>query len=213
MLNMKGSVALLGVFAVLFGAAPASLADVTITPRSGGLSSVSVAPGGSFSVELLTTGSGSFDSAVFTVEFSKAGLELVSYSWRGSFNGSGFDGSIPSSASLPVTIGDMTYDTPGAVEKLDIYFDNFAFNSFPVGIAFPLLTLNFNVPSGFAYGAPPEVLLSVVPDTFANGGIPMGAQGGQFTVTPELGTMTLLGLGAVAILRLRRKTAQAQMHL
>jgi len=210
---MKGAMVLLGVFAVLFGAASVGLADLTITPRSGGLSSVAVAPGGDFSVDLLTTGSGSFDSAVFTVEFSKAGLELVSYSWGGSFSTSGFDGSIPSSASLPVTIGDMTYDTPGAVEKLDIYFDNFSMTPFAVGGATPLLTLNFNVPSGFAYGAPPEVLLSVVPDTFANGGIPMGVQGEQFTVTPEPGTMALLGLGTVAILRRRRKTAQAQMQL
>jgi len=201
---MKDLMALLGVV-VSLSFISAAQAEITITPQSGGLSSLAVSPGGNFSLDLITTGTGSIDSAVFTVEFSKPGLRFTGYTWGGGFNGSIFDGSIPASASLPVTIGDMTYDTPGAVEKLDIYFDNFTTTPFPIGGTTPLLTLNFNVPSGFSYGATPEVLISIVPDTFANAGVSAAGLGGQFTLTPEPGTMALLGLGAMAALR-RRET-------
>ena len=202
---MKCSLALLGVVAVLLGVVSVGLADVTITPKSGGLSSLAVSPGGSFSLDLMTSGTGTIDSAVFTVEFSNPGLQFTGYTWGGGFSGSGFDGSIPASASLPVTIGDMTYNTPGAVEKLDIYFDNFTTTPFSIGSATPLLTLSFDVPSNYLGGVWSETLISVVPDTFALSGSPVTGLGGQFTlITPEPGTTALLGLGAVAILRRRK---------
>ena len=122
---MKGLLALLGVVVALSLVSIAQ-ARITITPESGGLSSLVVSPGGSFSLDLMTSGSGSIDSAVFTVEFSKAGLRYTGYMWGGSFSGSAFDGSGPGLGSLPVTVDNMTYDTPGAVERLDIYFDNFS---------------------------------------------------------------------------------------
>lgn len=75
---------------------------------------------------------------------------------------------------------------------------------FSIGGVTPLLTLSFAVPAGFDYEGPPEVLISAIPDTFANGGNIMPVQGGQFTLTPEPGTLVLLGVGAANILRRRR---------
>lgn len=180
---MKGIRTMLGFTAVLAATASTGLAGMAVTPLSGGLSTLPVAPGGSFSVDLMTSGTPLIDSAVFTVEFSKSGLQLTGYTWGGGFNGTPFDGSLPPQASLPVPVDELTYDTPGSIEKVDIYFDSYTATPFAVGTSTPLVTLTFTVPVGFDYGTPSGVTISVVPDTFVLGEAPFAVDGGQFTIT------------------------------
>lgn len=107
--------------AVLALSASVCIADIIVTPKSSGLNTLAVSPGDNFNLDLMTMGTGSIDSAVFTIELSKPGLRLIGYAWGGGFNGSAFDGSVPAGSSLPVLIDANTYHTPGPTEKTDLY--------------------------------------------------------------------------------------------
>ncbi|MFP4105740.1 MAG: hypothetical protein ACLFVU_06565 [Phycisphaerae bacterium] len=181
-------------------------AGVNIAPRGpGGEMKLAVSQDNSFTLDVPMTGSGNLDSAVFTIEFSDPNLKLLDYTWGGGFEGSGFDGSTPGTGALPILIDDLTYDTPGPTEKLDIYFDNFTPSAENIGAGLRLLSLKFEVPADYDFGPDGQTVITVVPDTFASGGVPMSAAvGGEMILTPEPGSICVLAMGGLLAIRRRK---------
>lgn len=140
--------------------------------------------GESFSIDikLASTASDFNTSAIFTVEFSKVGLQLDTFDWSAPYvTGSADDWSDPAIGDLPVIISG------------DLYFENFASSGeFYTGT---LLTLGMTVPAGFEPG---KIAITAVPDTFDDGLSSISTTGGQFTlnVVPEPSVFVLL-LGAL----------------
>jgi len=182
-------------------------AELTVPPRApSGEAAMGVVLGSSFTVQLPVTGEGSLDSVVFCIELSDPGLTLTNYAWGASFQGSAFDGSIPASSGLPVSVDMMTYDTPGAEEKCDLYFDNFTPSAADLADGFTLLSLDFEVPLDYDFGADGQTVITVMPDTFANAGTPHSpVTGGQLVLTPEPGTLALIALGCLGVAKRRRR--------
>lgn len=191
--------------AFVMSAAGVATADYTLSPQVGGSNNVTVNPGDPLVVDLVldSDASDQNDSAVFTVEFSKPGLEYTSYIWRSPYSNGFFDASDPDSSELPTTLTTDSYvagfQDPGAV---DVFFNNFA-EAGPFGEG-TLVTMNLVVPAGFESG---PFTITAVPDTFEFGGDEATTVGQSMTVNvvPEPAAIGLLGLAAVTCLRRRRR--------
>lgn len=154
-----------------------------------------------FSLEfVLDSASDQHDSIAFDAVFSDAGLTYNSYAWGGSHSG-GFDGSVPDSSALPITISDTSYGAPGS--GVDVHFENFTTTPFTVGT---VLSMSITVPSDFNFGPDKKTIVTLAIDGIKDGmaDVPV-TSGGDFTIIPEPATLTLLGLGALAMLKRRRK--------
>lgn len=184
---------------LLLAAIPAR-ADYLLSPLSGGSSSRNVTPGSSFTLDLMltSTGTDSNTSAIFTVDFSKPGLQYNSHAWLSPYDTSSIDNaSKPANNSLPVLLSQSTYVAgsldPGAI---DTYFENFlSAGTFTTG---DILQMNLTVPSNFATG---PMTITTVPDTFDNGIGSVPTIGNTFTLnvtpTPEPSTLALLASAGV----------------
>jgi hypothetical protein len=185
---------------LLLAAIPA-LADYILTPLSGGLSSKNVTAGSSFTIDLMLTsasGTDSNTSAIFTVDFSKAGLQYDSHSWLSPYDTSSIDNqSKPANSGLPVTLAKTTYVAgsldPGAI---DAYFENFlSAGTFTTG---EIVQMNMTVPSSFPLG---PMTITTVPDTFDNGIRSIATAGNTFTLNvtsaPEPSSLVLLAAAGV----------------
>lgn len=176
-----------------------------LTPTSGGGSSLNVHPGDIFTVDLGLTSNASntHTSAVFNVQFSAPGLKYDSYTWKGTYAGSPFDNSQPSNASLPTLIGPATYGT--AASPNDVHFENFTTTAFGTG---NILSLTLEVPSNFT-PVPTSISITAVPDTFSgSSGDVATSAGSAFTLNvsvPEPGSLSLLGIGVLGLMRRRKQ--------
>lgn len=192
--------------AFVMSVAGVATADYTLSPQVGGSDNVTVNPGDSFAVDLvLSSDASDFNtSAIFTVEFSKPGLQYTSYAWSDPYTTGGVDdNSQPHITELPTILTESSYvasfGDPGAV---DAYFENFAgAGQFTTGT---LLTMSMVVPAGFETGT---FTITAVPDTFDNGTetVPTSGESMTVNVVPEPAAIGLLGLAAVSCLRRRRR--------
>jgi hypothetical protein len=180
---------------------PAS-ANYDLVPLSGGLSSKIVSPGSTFDLDLVlnstATPPDSHLAAVFTVDFSQAGLLYNSHVWGAPYSTTSIDNnSKPSNSSLPVALSKNSYvagfQDAGTV---DVYFENFTDTPFSTG---RIVTLDLTVPSTFPGG---QVTIRALPDSFDNGvsSIPLDG-GGNFTliVTPEPSSLALAAIGTLLV--------------
>jgi len=178
----RKALALLAGVLVLAGSV---VADYTVAPLVGGLSSADAQPGQSVIVDLSVSSDASppdaCTSAIFTVSFSQPGLQYDAYAWAAPFTNAGQDDwASPASAALPESVSATTWIDPMSDPGSDdIYFENFVTGqdtSFSEGI---LLSLDITIPGDFPDG---QVLISVVPDTFDSGMGSIGAAGQTLTL-------------------------------
>ena len=188
-------------------AVPAS-ANYVITPLCDGLSSKTVLPGESFDLDIVLTSDGSdvHDSAIFQVVFSKPSLSYNSYTWYSPYlNGTDDDDSTPIIGDLPLILDADTLSGAGyPAGVVDIELSNTADSDFVIGT---LATLTLEVPSGWST-IPDSVLISIVPDTFADGFATIPTTAGQeFTlnIVPEPASLGLLAIGSLAAFRRKRR--------
>jgi len=186
---------------LIFLATIPARADYILTPLSGGLSSKDVTQGSSFTLDLMltsTSGTDSNTSAIFTVDFSKAGLLYNSHAWLSPYDTSSIDNqSKPANNSLPITLNQSTY-VAGSLDPaaIDVYFENFlSAGAFTTG---EIVQMNMTVPSSFPLGA---MTISTVPDTFDNGIGSIPTAGNTFTlnVVPEPSSLALLASAGVLV--------------
>lgn len=192
--------------------AASAYGSYTFTPVTGPTqdTSVTVKQGDSFNLDLLLTSNASDTNfaSVFTVQFSKQGLQYNSHTWGAPYTTDGTDDhSKPANNLLPLLITPSSYVAgSGDTGATDLYFENFLPDPLVFGTG-TVLSLNLTVPSNFPTGL---MTITTVPDSvdsFDNGtAIP--TTGASFTLNvtavPEPASMTLLGLGAIALLRRRR---------
>jgi len=209
------------VMALLAGSASA---DYILSPFKHGAYGVredTVGPGGSFELDLFLDSDASDQTitAIFQVTFSSEGLVYESYDWQIPFaNGTIDDDSKPPLNLLPETLSAGTLSGVGRPDGVvDIELSN-ATDS-PTGPPPPfgtgvLVTLSLSVPSD--YSGPQTVTLDVVPEEegfFAGivGGELVYVQtdgGASFVLNiPEPGTLSLLALGALPLIRRRKRRA------
>jgi hypothetical protein len=178
-------------------------ADYLLTPFSGGNSTLSVAPGDSFTLDLVLTG-GALDthtSATFNVQFSIAGLDYIGYSWAGTHIGA-FDNSSPGIGDLPILIADTTYGSLGS--PIDVHLESFTFNAFDTGT---LVSLALKVPSDFG-PLPASITISAIPETFVGdlGSIPTDAGPSfELRIVPEPSALALAALGLASLIAVARQ--------
>jgi hypothetical protein len=185
-----------------------SQAAYMLTPSSGGSNSITVAPGGSFSLDMVLTSDGadSHNSSLWSVTFSEPGLTYQSYDWQLPYvDGTSSDDSNPHATDLPTTITAASLNGPPGV--VDIELTNRTPVAAPLFTTGNLITLSLTVP--LTYSGSGTVLINVVPDTFANGFDDIQTTAGQqFTLNvsvPEPATAGVLLLGGALLAGRRRR--------
>jgi hypothetical protein len=191
---------------------PAS-ASYTLSALSAGASTVSLAPGDSFtlSISLMGDVDDVHTSAIFRTVFSASGLTLLGYSWSAPYiTGGVFDDSTPSASSLPLFLTAETLQGSGyPVDTIDIEFSNVTGDTSAPPPAFAsgtLLTLMLQLDSNSA-NLPSEIIIDLLPDTFANGFTPVEVTAGQafeVVVVPAPATALFALIATAAISRRRR---------
>ena len=198
-----------------------AFADYIITPLSDGSSSITVAPGDSFDLDIVVDYAlvGDSDvsmSAIFQVIFSSEGLNYKDYAWGAPYLTGGPDGtSDPQLPELATLLDTNSY--PSTPSVVDAYMSNSLDDApwFTTGL---LVTLTLEVPSD--YFGPDIVTIGVEPDQFFNpnwmpGGdespLILATAGDDFTLTivPEPSALlllapALLGIAGVVRRRMRR---------
>lgn len=190
---MGKMVKLRGLMVIAIGfafATQAANADIVTDVTSGGASEVTVAPGGSFSVDVVVSSLGEadrFDS--FIVDLTHAGLTFNGYTLGAPFvTGSPDDFSIPS-------IGSYSAFTPA---------------NDPFFLQGTLITLDLTVPAG---ASPTDTFVVSAEHVAAGGFVNAGdflvaSEGGALTVrVPEPATLAMLAFGGFFAARRRRRTA------
>lgn len=184
-------------------------ADYTLTPLSGGLSSVSAAPGSTITVDvaLTSTGSDVHNSSIFRVVFSEPGLEFLSYTWGSPYEtGTIFDASQPGLGSLPMVLSASALEGAGYPSGVvDVEMSNVTpSGTFSSGV---LVSLTLRVPS--VWTGSDVVDISIAPDTLANGFDVVPSVGGQTLhlniPTPATSALALGGLAMVVRSRTRSR--------
>lgn len=182
-------------------AVTAAYGEYTLTPKVGGAGVVKKDPGESFTIDFLLTSDANdvCTSAVLEVGFSRDGLRFDSYAWGSPFETGGWaDGSDPSPEMGPLL-------NSGDLISGNVYFDNFVeTGEYSTGV---LLALTLTIPSDFP--AVGSVAINVLPHPdlwFENDSGPVSARRGTDLIVqvPEPATMSLLVLGALALMRPRR---------
>jgi hypothetical protein len=183
--------------------ASAARAAYVLTPFSGGFNTITVAPGGSFSLDLVLTSEAAdeHNSAIFRVVFSEPGLIYSGFTWQSPYT-LAYDDSKPNTG-FDILLDAATLSGPAYPDGVvDIELSNVVEpGTFTTGT---LVRLDLAVPAD--YSGAPTVYISAAPDTIANGfDIIDTAAGGDFTLNvPEPAAWTIVSLvGAVALLRRR----------
>ena len=146
---------------------PIATADYILTPLSGGVSSLNVAPGDTFTLDLVLTSDASDThlSSEFSLFFSQSGLLYQDYAWGNGYTTGGIDNvSVPYIDDLPTIIDGNSYGSPA---DIDLYFSNLTDDGevFGEGI---LTSLTLMVPSA-SESVPGSIDIWVVPDLFFDG--------------------------------------------
>jgi len=162
--------------------------DYTLIPQVDGESSAVVEVNSSdrtITLDLvLSSDAGPADthtSAVFTVEFSKSGLEYEGITWAAPYATAGQDDwSSPANFELPTAMDADTWVSPTSDPgSIDLCLENFVSGNdthFETGT---IATLTITVPEDFPLGS---VLITAVPDTLDNGLGTVAASGDVFTL-------------------------------
>lgn len=202
MLRFSAFVACVSLLVVVVAADADPISAIPVGPE--GRTRIEAFAGDTISLAVRVAGAGGLSAAVFTVEFSDPGLTLVDYTWGGTFSGTVFDSSTPGAVDLPKAIDLLVYDAAGPVEATDIYFDAFAMVSQPLDGGVDLLTIQLQVPAGYDFGSDGETVVTIVPDLFMDGAVPLAVTGGQIVLVPEPATCLLLACGLPRVMRRRR---------
>jgi len=178
-------IGLLCVLALAGGAcADYALVPELVTPNAW-LTGNSCYRGGSFAVQMVlysdASPADSHTSGVFTVQFSRPGLQYDGYSWASPYvTGGEDDFSAPANGDLPQLLDVDTYVSdfadPGAV---DIYFENFVAGDEAVFTTGTLLSLNLSVPADYPTG---EIVITAVEDSFDGDQGPVPTTGQSLSV-------------------------------
>ena len=173
------------VFLCLVCFASRTLAAYTISLRNNGFSAATVAPGSTFDldVSLISDALDRHNSAILRLSFSAPGLIYQAYKWAEPYQDStSDDDSKPLKSSLPVRLSSDTLSGSGyPTGVVDVELSNVIDQGPPFGTG-RLLTLAFQVPAD--YSGAGNIIISAVPDTFADGFIPVPALAGSgFTLS------------------------------
>lgn len=196
------------VLAGLAGVGTASGAYM-VGATSNGMASRTVQPGNSFQLDLVLTSDASdeINSAISRLVFSEGGLLYTGYSWTAPFeNGSVTDDSVPKMPDdLPALLDEDTLSGVGYADGVvDVELSNVILTAdrFGEGI---LVSLMLTVPSD--YMGEETIVISPVPDTFANGfDVVQALPGGSFTlIIPAPAGVALGGLAGIGLLNRRRR--------
>lgn len=179
-----------------------------MTPMSGGSASQTVAPGGTFQLDIMMT-SDALDehkSAIFQVVFSAEGLVYEDYVWSTPYaNGTITDDSQPLQSALPQPVGmDSLQGLGHPVSQVDVEMSNVILGSSRFGEGI-VASLELSVPVD--YEGPESIEISLVPDQIFDGfdEVPTHSESVFTLFIPSPGTVGLMGVGLLAAGRLRRR--------
>ena len=171
---------------------PCALGEYTLTPEVAGQGSAEVYINGSERTVVIdlvlasdSTPADRHTSAIFTVEFSRAGRVYEGYEWAWPYATDGLDEyCTPESISMPVSLAvDSWIDPIGDGGAVDVYFENFISGEEDVFETGVIASITLTVPEDFPLG---DVTITSVPDTFDSGEGSVPTTGGVFTLHVKL---------------------------
>ena len=195
---------------------------LSIVDRASGLDHATVFPGDTIFLDVLVDGlaSDSFTFAKFDVNFSDPGLSYQSYAFNSPLlapAGGGDDASVPGLDDLPATITAALFHPFFDPGLIDVRF-NILTGEGPGGaLVFNpstdhlLVTLELLVPLDFLDSSVGAKTMTISPEPVRFHREPLGeffdeSLSFELSVTPEPGTLGLLGVGGVfAVIRRRRR--------
>jgi hypothetical protein len=180
----------------------------TLTPTSDNMNQRTLNWGETFTVDMTITGDVSlpqYNSAIFQVRFTEPGIVLNDYVWDAPFGtGDLFDDSKPNRGALPLPIDGDTYDDPQVDGANDIELSNVSISGdYDSG---DIVSLMLTIPQN--YGFTGSLLVSVAPDTFADGFDELPVEGGQvleLTIVPAPSSCVVMLAGGFLARRRRSR--------
>lgn len=166
--------------------------DYTLAPVLAGGSSADVyinTADRTITLELVLTSDASpadaHTSAVFSVAFSKPGLQYDGYWWDGAYATDGPDDhGTPDNAAVPALLDAGSYVDPAVDDGLaDFRLENFVADGNDVFETGVIATVTFTIPEGFPLG---PVTITAMPDTFDDGEGSIPTTGAALTVNVRL---------------------------
>lgn len=181
---------------------------ILLTVAAGSASTATLAPGDTLTLTVSVSGDPAevHTSAIFRTVFSASGFTLLGYAWSSPYvTGGTFDDSTPAASALPLFLTDSLVEGPGFPSgMIDVEFSNVTGDASAPPPAFSTGTL---LTMDLRFDGPPlpaEILVSLAPDTFANGFDPLDVTVGdpfRAVIVPAPAVATLVLAGGLAARR------------